>query len=257
MYSWSFGCSLRTFDLNCIFPEIDESGCLSRDEMVILGHFKMKMRADLDQKEDPTDGWSVRTCLLAKKLCERIEEGQQRIDALRHRLQDQRKQLEALKASSLCLKAKRDTLSKLLADVSQKDSDASSDAQQQEDEIAKLKRRLAFYRNVLNFRVARLKDNRFQFIFYGLSEDPEDVCYVTFAEPAGKNAEMMVDLVRCNPPISDIERLVNFLNQTGDYRSFLIVLRKRFQRYFQLRKAVSAKLSAAGDALASKQVSSS
>ncbi|KAL7065065.1 hypothetical protein AAHC03_05844 [Spirometra sp. Aus1] len=244
-------------DFGITVPEIDESGCLSRDEMVILGHFKMKMRADLDQKEDPTDGWSVRTCLLAKKLCERIEEGQQRIDALRHRLQDQRKQLEALKASSLCLKAKRDTLSKLLADVSQKDSDASSDAQQQEDEIAKLKRRLAFYRNVLNFRVARLKDNRFQFIFYGLSEDPEDVCYVTFAEPAGKNAEMMVDLVRCNPPISDIERLVNFLNQTGDYRSFLIVLRKRFQRYFQLRKAVSAKLSAAGDALASKQVPSS
>ncbi|VDL97106.1 unnamed protein product [Schistocephalus solidus] len=160
--------------------------------------------------------------------------------------------------------APTDTLRKLLADASQNDSAASGDAAQQEDEIAKLQRRLAFYRNVLNFRVVHLKDNRFQFIFYGLSEDPEDFCYVTFAQPpttAGKTADMLVDLVRCNPPISDIERLVNFLNQTGDYRSFLIVLRKRFQRYFQLRKAVSAKLSAAavcGDkVMTSKQVSSS
>ncbi|VDN16086.1 unnamed protein product [Dibothriocephalus latus] len=89
--------------------DIDESGCLAaRDEMVILGHFKMKMRADLDRKdEDQTDGWPVRTCLLAKRLCERIEEGHQRIDAARHRLEDQRKQLEALKTTSLCFKAKR------------------------------------------------------------------------------------------------------------------------------------------------------
>ncbi|VDL97108.1 unnamed protein product [Schistocephalus solidus] len=94
-------------DFGITTPEIDESGCLARDDMVILGHFKLKLRADVDRKEDPKDGWSVRTCLLAKKLCERIEEGQQRIDALRHRLNDQRKQLEALKTSSLCLKAKR------------------------------------------------------------------------------------------------------------------------------------------------------
>lgn len=51
------------------------------------------------------------------------------------------------------------------------------------------------------------------------------------------------EAVSCNPLVPDFERLVNHFNLTKDMRSFLIVLRHRFRRYFELANAVSKQLS--------------
>ncbi|VDP94450.1 unnamed protein product [Echinostoma caproni] len=50
------------------------------------------------------------------------------------------------------------------------------------------------------------------------------------------------EAISCNPLVPDFERLVNHLNVTNDMRSFLILLRHRFRRYFELANAISKQL---------------
>lgn len=138
----------------------------------------------------------------------------------------------------------------MLKDLEQPTCSLSSEDQDnrsREEELERWTRRVAVFEREFGFRMKRTRaNNHLQVLFQGcgsLSKDNgNDVefsppCYCIFEQMA----ENQLRLIKCNPLIPDIDRLVEFVNQNRDIRSFLIILRRRFCRYFELRKAIAAK----------------
>ncbi|GAA35632.2 hypothetical protein CLF_101938 [Clonorchis sinensis] len=93
---------------------------------------------------------------------------------------------------------------------------------------------------VFGMRLQRTTSNSLQLLFYGCSGPaaPDIVCSCQLRY----NKIGRYEPVKCNPPVPDFERLVNHLNLTSDMRNFVILLRHRFRRYFELAAAVSSKV---------------
>ncbi len=111
--------------------------------------------------------------------------------------------------------------------------------------VADIKRyqdRISIYEKTLGLSIKRTKQNgNLQVTLRGCcAEDVDLPCCLTLRSRDGGPQSDELEVVKCNPPIADIQRLLDLFNQTGDFRSFLLVLRRRFVRYFELRKVVAS-----------------
>ncbi|VEL42177.1 unnamed protein product, partial [Protopolystoma xenopodis] len=126
------------------------------------------------------------------------------------------------------------------------------------DKARQLSTSVDLYEKSLGLKIHRNHDNSFKVVFHGIIDPLDEVdhsmplndqaqsknfsklpaCYCTLRqkdEPA-RNYEAL----DCYPSIPDLDRLINNLNWTDDLRSFFIVLRRRFERHFELAKLVSS-----------------
>ncbi|CAH8461942.1 unnamed protein product [Heterobilharzia americana] len=97
------------------------------------------------------------------------------------------------------------------------------------------------YERLLGIQIQKTHSGSLQLAFHGCSKSSVGKAgFVCCCRLRLVNRNRF-ELLYCYPSVPDIERLVNHLNWTEDIRSFIIVLRQRFCRHFDLPASVSNK----------------
>ncbi|KAF8568236.1 hypothetical protein P879_05634 [Paragonimus westermani] len=186
-----------------------------------------------------TERWNE----LTNRLQQRMIQDEEEIDGLLDRLADIKRNIKEMHASISHLRSRRDELRKAQNEILQNPD--TSDETTFSDEflsskLTNISETVHQFERLFGIRLQRTTSDSLQLLFHGCSGSaaPDIVCSCTLRH----NKAGRFQAVKCNPPVPDFERLVNHLNLTGDMRSFVILIRHRFCRYFELAAAVSSKV---------------
>ncbi|KAK4473608.1 hypothetical protein MN116_002961 [Schistosoma mekongi] len=176
------------------------------------------------------------------RLRERTINDEKQIDSLISRLQTIKGTVKELQAS--IEKSKSTKIAYMKQIKSENPTESSVFSHEYENStLMQIHKMIQPFERLLGIEIQKTHSGLLQLLFHGCSESLDgDKATVCCCQLRLVNANSF-EVVLCNPPIPDIERLVNHLNWTEDIRSFIIVLRQRFCRYFELAAAVSNKLS--------------
>ncbi|VDM17668.1 unnamed protein product [Hydatigera taeniaeformis] len=208
---------------------------------VVLRRFQRLIALEQQQQEsDVTSSengkeWMARLATMKESLHEKEVSFERRY--ARH--QKQLKEVEFQETELRRLRDWRNTLKEQLQSLSDQDADAVSNTNGIDSEIHRLQDRVSLYERTFGLEIRRTKNHdNIQVVMRGCCEDDYDTLSYVILRLSSDSTPM--ELVKCNPPIADIRKLVEHFNKVGDFRSFLLVLRNRFVRYFQLRKKPSS-----------------
>ncbi|THD20563.1 hypothetical protein D915_008776 [Fasciola hepatica] len=178
----------------------------------------------------------------AEQLRKRIAQGEEQVDSLLSRVSEIKHSTNKLRISLKNLRSLREDLRK---QVSELESNGSSEneifnAEFMSCNLSQLVETVRQFERLFGVVAKRTTSDTLQLFFHGcaMPANPKAVCTCQLRYTKLRCFEA----VSCNPLVPDFERLVNHLNLTKDMRSFLIVLRHRFRRYFELASAVSKQL---------------
>ncbi|VDL18323.1 unnamed protein product [Hymenolepis diminuta] len=109
-------------------------------------------------------------------------------------------------------------------------------------EVSRLGERVVMYEDTFGLRIVRTKGHHnIQIIFSGCCEEDYTRLSYVVLRLKSEASNCKAQLVECNPPIKDIEKLVEYYNRSDITRSFLLILRQRFVKYYKLRKKTDSK----------------
>ncbi|XP_064614657.1 kinetochore protein Spc25-like [Liolophura sinensis] len=96
-----------------------------------------------------------------------------------------------------------------------------------QSKLVELRKGLDWFQQRMGLEFRKTQDKKFQLIFTCVDrDDPKRPFYFSVKiEETGA-----YEVSDCNPPIKDLEALVEKLNQTNDFRSFMITMRSRFKQ---------------------------
>lgn len=104
--------------------------------------------------------------------------------------------------------------------------------QQKLDELDKA---ATMFHSRLGLTFKKTSGNRLQCLFKHIDrDDPESIFYF-FIKVDGEDRKYVVS--DCEPPVPELDVLVEKLNQTNNLRSFIVCMRKRFQQIVQDQKS--------------------
>jgi len=83
------------------------------------------------------------------------------------------------------------------------------------------------FQDNLGVRFKRVSGERLQVVFTCLNSRAVDVNANFIVKIAGENRSY--EVTSCDPPVPDLEALVSKLNETNDFKSFVIIMRRRFK----------------------------
>ena len=129
----------------------------------------------------------------------------------------------------------QNSLKEQLEGLLKQNSDLAPAHNTTDTEIQRLQRRISLYERNFGLEMRRTKaHNNIQVIMRGCCED--DCNLPSYIILRFNSDSTQMELVKCNPPVADIDKLIGHFNKVGDFHSFLLILRSRFVKYFQLRK---------------------
>ncbi|CDS41996.1 Kinetochore Ndc80 complex subunit Spc25 [Echinococcus multilocularis] len=202
----------------------------------VLRRFQRLIALEQQQQEsDITTGengreWMVRLSAMRKNWCEK-EVSFERRNA-RH--QKQLKEVEYQETELRRLRDWRDSLKEQLESLSRQNANVKY-ASTTDSEIRRLQERISFYERTFGLEIRRTRNhNNVQVVMRGCCEDDYDLLSYVILRFNADSTPM--ELIKCNPPVTDVEKLVEHFNKAGDFRSFLLVLRDRFVKYHRTRK---------------------
>ncbi|CAH8834327.1 unnamed protein product [Trichobilharzia szidati] len=179
---------------------------------------------------------------VSNKLHERLMNDEKQTDSLIARIHSVKRKIRQLNASIEKYRSTKDAYMKQINSESTSDSSSFS-CEYQNSNLTQICKLIQPFERLLGIQIQKTHSGLLQLLFHGCcsksaTTNTDIVCCCQLRLEKANRFE----LVSCNPPIHDVERLVNHLNWTEDMRSFIIVLRQRFRRYFELAAAVSNKL---------------
>ncbi|VDD79954.1 unnamed protein product [Mesocestoides corti] len=184
-------------------------------------------------KETRGGGWTMRLTGSMHSL----QEAKKSLEQLSTRHQKLQREIGSLANELKQLRDQRDALRDELDLLTRQTSDTYTQNTAVEAEIQRLQGRVSVYEKAFGLQIKRTKNHgNIQVVMRGCSPENYDLPSCLILKPVPEETGGQLELVRCNPPIPDIDRLLNLFNQTGDFRSFLLVVRSRFLKYFQLQK---------------------
>ncbi|KAL5110297.1 hypothetical protein TcWFU_004757 [Taenia crassiceps] len=204
---------------------------------IVLRRFQRLIALEQQQQEnDVTTGSDEREWMAQlSTIKENVREKEVSFERRNARHQKQLKEVEFQETQLRRLRDWRDTLKEQLQSLSHQDADAADSTSTIDSEIHRLQERISIYERTFGLEIRRTKNNdNVQVVMRGCCEDDYGLLSYVVLRPTADSAPM--ELIKCNPPVADIQELVKHFNEVGDFRSFLLVLRNRFIKYFQLRK---------------------
>ncbi|CAH8462246.1 unnamed protein product [Schistosoma turkestanicum] len=176
------------------------------------------------------------------KLRERIINDEKQVDSLISRLRTVKRTIKELRAS---IEKSKSTKIAYLKQIESENlpEDPFFSNEFENCTLAQIYKMIQPFERLLGIQIQKTHSGLLQLLFHGCSgalveSDNVVVCNCQLRLVNTNRFEVVL----CDPPIPDLERLVNHLNWTEDIRSFIIILRQRFCRYFELAAAVSNKL---------------
>ncbi|KAL5965671.1 hypothetical protein TSMEX_006621 [Taenia solium] len=204
---------------------------------IVLRRFQRLIALEQQQQEsDVTTGndgseWVARLSTIKENLHEKEVCFERR--NTRHR--KQLREVEFQETELRRLRDWRDTLKEQLESLSHQNADAADSISTTDSEIRRLQERISIYERTFGLEIRRTKNhNNIQVVMRGCCEDDYDLLSYVILRFSADSTPM--ELVKCNPPVAGVQKLVEHFNNVGDFRSFLLVLRTSFIKYFQLRK---------------------
>ncbi|CAL8105020.1 unnamed protein product [Calicophoron daubneyi] len=176
------------------------------------------------------------------QVIQRISDDVEQIDSLLVRLADIKQTAGELQASIKRLNLLRDERKKRLAERTQESTSETSTFPNEFEScsLTQLCETVKQYERLFRLRFQRTNTDSLQLFFDGCADvlhlDIVCSCLLGFTKSGRFEA------VECSPPVPDFEGLVTHLNLTKDIRSFLILLRHRFCRYFELAATLSERI---------------
>nr|CAH8832431.1 unnamed protein product [Trichobilharzia regenti] len=174
---------------------------------------------------------------VSNKLRERLLNDEKQADSLITRIHSIKRKIRQLNASIEKYRSTKNAYMKPMESESISSDSSSFSREYENSNLTQIYKLIQPFERLLGIQIQKTHCGLLQLLFHGCTTT-DIVCCCQLRFMAGNRFE----LVLCNPPIPDVERLVNHLNWTEDMRSFIIVLRQRFRHYFQLAAAVSNKL---------------
>lgn len=99
---------------------------------------------------------------------------------------------------------------------------------------ADLETQASVYRENLDLQMRKISGGKIQFIFSSLDRNnPETTCYLFIKLSEADRKYIVTDV---EPPVADLDQLVDKLNNTNDLKSFMVAMRKRFQQILTSKK---------------------
>ncbi|CAH8485504.1 unnamed protein product [Schistosoma rodhaini] len=177
------------------------------------------------------------------KLRERLINDEKRVDCMISRLQTIKRTIKELRASIEKFKSIKIAYLKQIESENPPE-DSFFPCEFENSTLMQIYKMIQPFERVLGIQIQKTHSGLLQLLFHGCSEAlvNSDEVIVCCCQLRIVNTNRF-EVVLCDPPVPDLERLVKHLNWTEDIRSFIIVLRQRFCRYFELAAAVSNKLS--------------
>ncbi|CAH8443981.1 unnamed protein product [Dicrocoelium dendriticum] len=188
-----------------------------------------------DSLNEVTERWNE----LTSEVQQHLLHGEEEISGLLDRLVEVKRNIKDLHTSIAQLKTRRASLEGELDEITNGQDGSSEAAFTNEllsSNLTQMTEAVQQFERLFRFRLQRTKSDSLQLFFHGCSPTtPNIVCSCRLRY--GKTGQF--EPVVCNPPVPDFEKLINRLNLTMDLRSFVILLRRRFCRYFELAAAIS------------------
>ncbi|CAI2725150.1 unnamed protein product [Schistosoma spindalis] len=177
------------------------------------------------------------------KLRERVMNDEKQVDRMISRLQNVKRTIEELRASIEKSKSIKIAYLKQIESENPPE-DSFFPCEFENSTLMQVYKMIQPFERLLGIQIQKTHTGLLQLLFHGCSDAlvGNDEVIVCCCQLRIVNTNRF-EVVLCDPPVPDLERLVNHLNWTEDIRSFIIVLRQRFCRYFELAAAVSNKLS--------------
>nr|CDS25428.1 Kinetochore Ndc80 complex subunit Spc25 [Hymenolepis microstoma] len=177
---------------------------------------------------------SLRKILRENKLA--IDRHKSRYQKLLNEVKTQEDELQ-----KLC--AKIEFLNERLENIPYVNEDVVNSTKTIDAEVSRLSGCVAMYEDTFGLRIVRTKrHHNIQIIFSGCCEDAYTRLSYVVLRLKSEASNCMAQLVECNPPIKDIEKLVEYYNISDNTRNFLLILRQRFVKYYKLRKKADSKM---------------
>lgn len=247
LINWHWRCSpliiKTTYSLKDMIEEVCVSGNLSElgtyfsNQLALLRHILSTInfeQQDLHQFDERISRFREE----ANRLRQKLINDEKQVDLLISRLYEVRCEIKQLQSAIGLSRSAVNSLLKQLSAV--KPDELSNDtlfsSEYANSTVQQMQQLCNQYEHSFGMKIQRTHSNLIQLLFYGCARQPEShnggdpVCCCQLRMISSNHFEV----VRCNPPIADLSRLVNHLNWTEDMRSFVIVLRQRFCHYFQL-----------------------
>ncbi|VDN96616.1 unnamed protein product [Rodentolepis nana] len=198
----------------------------------------------LEHQQNNATDWNRELAHKVSNLRKILRENRHAIDRLKSRhqklLNEVRTQEDELQ--KLCAKIK--FLNERLENMPCVNEDVVNSTKAVDAEVSRLSGRVAMYQDTFGLRIVRTKGHQnIQIIFSNCCEDDHTLSSYVVLRLKSEASNCKAQLVKCNPPIKDIEKLVEHYNKSDNTRSFLLILRHQFVKYYKLRKKADSKMS--------------